>query len=283
MRSAQKLHTDGRQLCWLALDAIRPNRLQPREEFDDFALMELAASIRENGLLQPVTVRPLDSGYELIMGERRYRACKLLGHTHIEAFILPADDAESAMLALVENVQRQNLHFFEEAQAYSRLIGQGMAQETLARLLGKSVPAVSNRLRLLRLEPSVREVIQEAGLTERHARALLSLPGEEARLRIARQAAVQRLSVQKTEQLVARALERLPVPVTSRRVISLVRDHRLYINAIRGIVEQMRDTGLAAQCEVNEYESAVEVRVVLPRNRGHKPPPSCGKAGFVIK
>jgi len=266
MALQQALHTDGRQLCWLALDSIHPNPLQPRTEFDDFSLMELAASIRQNGLLQPVTVRPCSAGYELIMGERRCRACRLLGHTHIEAFILPADDAESALLALVENVQRQNLHFLEEARAYQRLIDQGMSQETLARLLGKSVPAVSNRLRLLRLEPAVQEIIVENGLSERHARALLPLPGEEARLRIAALAGAQHLSVQKTEQLVAKALERLPVPAVSRRVISMARDHRLYINAIRGIVEQMRDTGLDARCEITEFESAVEVRVMLPRS-----------------
>ena len=265
MRANTAFQSAGRQLCWLAMDSIVPNRMQPRAEFDDFALMELAASIRENGLLQPVTVRPLAEGYELIMGERRFRACKLLGHTHIEAFILPADDAESALLALVENVQRQNLHFFEEAEAYAKLIDQGMTQETLARLLGKSLPAVSNRLRLLRLEPSVREVIAENDLTERHARALLPLPGEKERLRVAMTAAAQRLSVQKTEQLVASALERLPVPAGHRRMISLARDPRLYVNAIRGVVQQMRDTGLDASCEVREYETAVEMRVVLPK------------------
>ncbi len=265
MRTERQMNTAGRQLCWLPLSSIHPNKQQPRIEFDDFALMELAASIRENGLLQPVTVRPCSDGYELIMGERRCRACRLLGHTHIEAFILPADDGESALLALVENVQRQNLHFFEEAEAYERLCEGGMKQEALARMLGKSVAAVNNRLRLLRLEPSVRQVIIEHQLTERHARALLPLPGEEARLRVANQAAMQHLSVQKTEQLVARALEHLPLPAPPRRVISLVRDHRLYINAIRGIVEQMQGAGMDAQCEVSEYESAVEVRVVLPR------------------
>ena len=265
MRTQQVLHTEGRQLCWLAMDSIRPNPAQPRQEFDDFSLLELAASIRQNGLLQPVTVRPCGAGYELIMGERRFRACRLLGHTHIEAFIQPADDGESALMALVENVQRQSLHFLEEAQAYQRLLDQGLTEERLARLLGKSVPAVSNRLRLLRLEPAVREAVTELGLTERHARALLPLPGEESRLRIARQAGLQRLSVQRTEQLVARAMERLPLPAVPRRIVSLARDHRLYVNAIRGIVQQMRDTGLPAQCEVSEYESAIEVRIVLPR------------------
>lgn len=265
MRAEQIVESAGRQLCWLPLDSIQPNRMQPRQDFDTLEIMELAASIRQSGLLQPVTVRPCATGYELIMGERRYRACKLLGHTHIEAFVLPADDAESALLALVENVQRQDLHFFEEAQAYDRLIRQGMRQDTLARMLGKSVPAISNRLRLLRLEPEVREAIMENGLSERHARALLPLPGREARLRIVTRAGMEKLSVQKTEQLVARALERLPVPAPPRRVISLARDPRLYLNAIRGIVDQMRETGMAAEYQVNEFDSAVEVRVVMQK------------------
>ena len=126
MQTRRKIRTAGRQLCWLPLECIRPNASQPRVEFDEFALMELAASIKENGLLQPVTVRPCGEEYELIMGERRCRACRMLGHTHIEAFILPADDAESALLALVENMQRRDLHFFEEAQAYQKLCEQGV-------------------------------------------------------------------------------------------------------------------------------------------------------------
>lgn len=116
----------------------------------------------------------------------------------------------------------------------------------------------------------MREVICEGQLTERHARALLSLPGEELRLRVARAAAAQHLSVQKTEQLIARTLEKLPMPLTCRRVVSLARDYRLYINAIRGIVGQLCDTGVQAQCEVSEYDSAVEVRIVLPRNARQK-------------
>lgn len=255
----------GRQLCWLPLSQISPNKNQPRAAFDALSLVELAASIRENGLLQPVTVRPAENGYELIMGERRCRACLMLGHTHIEAFILPADDEESALLALLENVQRQNLHFFEEAEACARLCAGGMKQDALARMLGKSAGALNNRLRLLKLEPSVRAVITEHGLTERHARALLPLPGEEARLHVASQAASRHLSVQKTEELVARALERLPLPAPSRRVISLARDPRLYVNAIRGVVQQLRDTGVDAVCEVSEFDAAVEIRVVLPK------------------
>lgn len=255
----------GRQLCWIALEHIHANAGQPRAAFDDFSLMELAASIRENGLLQPITVRPTIDGYELIMGERRCRACRLLGHTHIEAFILPATDRESACLALIENVQRQDLHYLEEAEAFARLCADGMTQEALARMVGKSAAAVNNRLRLLQLEPSVRAFVTEAKLSERHARALLSLPGEEARLRVARQAALQGLTVQKTEELVASALERLPVPRPIRRMVSLARDPRLYVNAIRGVVQQLRDTGVNAQCDVTHYDSAIEIRVVLPK------------------
>lgn len=267
MRTNSQINTAGRQLCWIALDLIHPNKMQPRTEFDEQGLLELASSIRENGLLQPITVRPGSEGYELIMGERRCRACRMLGHTHIEAFVLPADDDESALLALVENVQRKDLHFFEEAEAYERLCRKGMTQETLARMVGKSASAVNNRLRLLRLEPSVREVIWDQQLSERHARALLPLPGEELRLRVAMQASAQKLSVQKTEQLVARALEKLPVPAPPRRVISLVRDYRLYVNAIQGIVQQLRDAGTPVECDVRESENAVEVRVVLPRRQ----------------
>ena len=142
-----------------------------------------------------------------------------------------------------------------------------MTQETLARMVGKSASAVNNRLRLLRLEPSVREVIWDQQLSERHARALLPLPVEELRLRVAMQASAQKLSVQKTEQLVARALEKLPVPAPPRRVISLVRDYRLYVNAIQGIVQQLRDVGTPVECDVRESENAVEVRVVLPRRQ----------------
>ena len=270
MRNLQALQTAGRQLCWLPLSSIHPNSRQPRTDFDEFALMELAASIRQNGLLQPVTVRPAAEGYELIMGERRCRACRLLGHTHIEAFVLPADDQESALLALVENVQRKNLHFFEEAEALSRLCGQGMAQDTLARMLGKS------RQRHQQSPAPIAAGAQRArgdlrGTADRATCQGAAFPAwGELRLRVARAAAAQHLSVQKTEQLIARTLEKLPMPLTCRRVVSLARDYRLYINAIRGIVGQLCDTGVQAQCEVSEYDSAVEVRIVLPRNARKK-------------
>ena len=122
----EKTEASGRQVCWLPMERVKPNPRQPRKEFNELALMELASSIRQHGLLQPITVRKAGGDYEIVMGERRYRACAMLGFTHIDAFILPAEEGESAILALIENLQRENLHFFEEAEAYADLLKKGI-------------------------------------------------------------------------------------------------------------------------------------------------------------
>lgn len=250
-----------RQVCCLPIDRIAPNPRQPRKEFNELTLMELASSIRQHGLLQPITVRPAGGGYEIVMGERRYRACCMLGFTHIDALILPAEEGESALLALIENLQRENLHYFEEAEAYADLLAGGMRQETLARRLGKSPSGVANKLRLLKLEPEVRRLLTEEGLSERHARALLALPDAAARCRVARQAAQMQLSVRETETLVRKAQKRLPVPPSGRKVISLVWDPRLYVNAIKNVMRQMQETGLDAKIETEEGEEWLEMRI----------------------
>jgi len=264
MREEQS--SGGRQVCWLPMDRIIPNPRQPRKEFDDHALLELASSIRQHGLLQPITVRASGAGYEIIMGERRFRACSMLGFTHIDAFILPVSEGESALLALIENLQRENLHYFEEAEAYADLLSSGMTQEALARKLGKSASGVANKLRLLKLEPELRHYLLEEGLTERHARALLALPDGAGRFRIARQAAQGRLTVRETEALVMKAQKRLPVPPPSRRVISLARDHRLYVNAIKSVIRQMQETGLEAQMETEEGEQWLNLKIRIRKN-----------------
>lgn len=265
MSTVEEMAPGGRQSCWLPMDEIRPNARQPRKVFQDMALLEMAASIRQHGLLQPITVRAVQGGYEIVMGERRYRACRMLGFTHIDAFVLPLSDADSELLALIENIQREDLHYFEEAEAYARLMRQGMTQETLARRLGKSASGIANKLRLLKLDGELRSFLQEEGLSERHARALLPLSDAQARMRVARQAAQQHLTVRETEALVARSQPRLPVPPPGRRVISVVRDYRLYLNAIRGVINQFRETGVDAQMETREEERMVEIRILLPK------------------
>ncbi len=255
----------GRQVCWLPMDRIKPNPRQPRKEFNEPALMELASSIRQHGLLQPITVRKRGNDFEIIMGERRYRACKMLGYTHMDAFILPANEGDSAVLALIENLQRENLHYFEEAEAYADLLEKGMTQEALARRIGKSASGVANKLRLLKLEPELRRLLFEEGLTERHARALLALPDGAARMRIARQAALQHLTVRDTELMVLRAQKRLPVPPPSRKVISMVHDHRLYLNAIKSVIAQMQETGLEADMDTEEVGGWLEIRIRIKK------------------
>lgn len=256
-----------RQVCCLPMDRIAPNPKQPRKEFGDYALLELASSIRQHGLLQPITVRPMGAGYEIVMGERRYRACMMLGFSFIDAFILPVDEEECALLALIENLQREDLHYFEEAQAYADLIAGGMSQETLARRLGKSASGIANKLRLLKLDPDLRRYLTEEGLSERHARALLALPDPAARVRVARQAAQLRLTVRETEALVAKAQKRLPTPPSGRKVISLVRDPRLYVNAIKNVMRQMQETGMEADLETREEDAWLEMRIRIRKKR----------------
>ena len=259
---------EGRMACLLPMERIAPNPRQPRKNFDDYSLLELASSIRQHGLLQPITVRAVDAGFEIILGERRFRACELLGYTHIDAFILSATESESALLALIENVQRENLHYFEEAEAYADLLSGGLTQEALARRLGKSASGIANKLRLLKLEPDLRQYIMAEGLSERHARALLPLSDAAARRRIARQAAELHLTVRETEALVLKAQKGLPQSQRSRRVISLVRDHRLYVNAIKSVMEQMRETGMEADMETQESDAWLEMRIRIRKKKG---------------
>ena len=250
----------GRQACWLPLERIAPNPRQPRKRVDDYAMMELASSIRQHGLLQPITVRAAGGGYEIVMGERRYRACLMLGFTHIDAFILPAGEEESALLALIENLQRQDLHYFEEAEAYAGLLANGFTQDALARRLGKSASGIANKLRLLKLDGALRQYLIEEGLSERHARALLSLSDPAARSRVAHQAAESHLTVRETEALVRKTQKRLPTP-PARKVISLVHDPRLYVNAIKNVMRQMQETGLDAAIETQDGDAWLEMRI----------------------
>lgn len=254
---------DNRRSCLIPIALIAPNPAQPRKAFDDHALMELAASINQYGLLQPITVSEKEGCFQLIMGERRLRACKMLGYSHIDAFVLSGHDSNFAILALVENLQREELHFLEEAEAYAAILRTGMNQETLARRLGKSVSCVANKVRLLKLGEDVRRVVLEENLTERHARVLLRLPEGEKRLHIAHEAADKRLSVRETEERVQKELRTLPVRPVPRKVISLARDPRLYVNAIRAVVRQMHTAGVDAAFFVEEGEGKVTVTVTL--------------------
>lgn len=187
----------------LNISEIEPNRSQPRKDFDEAALSELADSISKHGLLQPILVRPLTlGGYEIVAGERRYRACRMAGLTEIPVIIRELSEAETMELALIENLQREDLTPLEEAQGYAALMDEhGFTQEEVAQSVGKSRPAVANALRLLKLPPSVATYLKDEKISAGHARALLTLPHEDIMQQVCEQIVQNDLSVRQTEKL----------------------------------------------------------------------------------
>ena len=191
----------------LNISEIEPNRSQPRKEFDENALSELAQSISEHGLLQPLLVRPLPlGGYEIVAGERRYRACRMAGLTEIPVIIRELDETQTMELALIENLQREDLTPLEEAEGYSVLIDEhNMTQEEVARSVGKSRPAIANALRLLKLPDAVKEYLKDGKISAGHARALLTLDSEDDMQELADLIVSKDLSVRQTEKLCKKA------------------------------------------------------------------------------
>ena len=197
------------QILSIALSEIVPNRFQPRRVFDEGELSALGESIRENGLIQPISVRKIKGGFELIAGERRLRACKLIGREKIEAIVYDIGDEDSAVWALIENLQRSDLGPFDEAEAIAKLISAWkVSGEEAARRLGLAPSTLSNKLRILKLEPAVRKIITEKGLTERHARELLRIPSEKGREEAAKFVAERELNVPKTVRYIDKLLEK---------------------------------------------------------------------------
>ena len=231
---------------------IRPNPHQPRQTFDDEGLRELASSIRRHGILQPLTVRPAGGGkWELVAGERRLRAAKLAGLERVPCIRREADDRESALLALVENLQRRDLHYLEEAAAQ----------------LGRSPSALANKLRLLRLSPACRELLVQNGLTERHARCLLRLEDEEERLAALRHIADKQLNVAQAEQYVDQRLAQLQSTPPKRRRTFILKDVRLFLNSLDRGLRMVRDAGVDARTERQETDDAILLTIRIPKQR----------------
>lgn len=207
------------EMTFLPLSQIEPREEQPRNVFDEEALQTLADSISRYGVLQPITVRLLDSGYyQIIAGERRWRASRMAGLTEVPVRIIEADDRTTAELALVENLQREDLNPIEEAKGYKTLIEDyGLTQEDAAKSVGKSRPAVSNALRLLNLSPEVLHLVETGDLSAGHARALLSIQNEEIQLQTAKEIMAKALSVRKAEALASKALKKISESEESRQ------------------------------------------------------------------
>ena len=247
---------------------IRANAAQPRKQFEEEGIQELAQSIRENGLLQPIVVRRDSAGgYELIAGERRLRAFRLLGRAQIPAIIEEADRQRSAVLALIENTQRRDLNCFEQAEAMLRLIEEGrMSQQELARRLGKAQSTVANKLRILRFSPALRQTMLAAGLTERHIRALLPLSEEQAG-RLAEEIARRGLTVKETEVLVEETLAPRPKREAPR---FFIQDIRLLLNTIEKAVGRVKEAGLPIEASRSEEGEELVLTVRIPKKAAYR-------------
>ena len=252
------------QVIYIPLTHIRPNPNQPRKAFSQPELEELAASIKELGILQPLTVRKLDKEHwELIAGERRLRAAALAGLEQAPCLVMEVDDNRSTLLALVENVQRQDLDFWEEAMALDRLMEVcGLSQAEAARKLGKSQPAVANKLRLLKLPPDVLLALRDGGCTERHARALLRLPNPTDQREAARYLIGRGLTVAQTEEYVDMLLSPKLKP---KKPVYLIRDVRLFMNTINKGLSIMNAAGIHAHCGREESESEILLTIRIPK------------------
>ena len=253
----------------LRVEDIRPNPHQPRQTFDDEGLRELASSIRRHGILQPLTVRSAGGGkWELVAGERRLRAAKLAGLEKVPCIRREADDRESALLALVENLQRRDLHYLEEAAAIAAYIRQtGITQEEAAAQLGRSPSALANKLRLLRLSPACRELLVRNGLTERHARCLLRLEDEEERLAALGHIADKHLNVAQTEQYIEKRLAALQSTAPKRRRTFILKDVRLFLNSLDRGLRLVREAGVDARSERQETDDAILLTIRIPKQR----------------
>ena len=257
----QKLRTymETGRVVFLPARSLRPNPAQPRKIFRQEALEELAQSIRRHGILQPLSVRRAGTGYELIAGERRLRAGILAGLTEIPCIIMNMDDEESGVAALVENLQRQDLDFIEEAKGIQALMAQGcMSQEQAAQLLGKSQSGIANKLRLLRHSEPVLEMLRQEGLTERHARALLKLDTEPKKLQAIRMIAQHNMSVARTEQYIEQLLA-APKETPPRANLGA------FLNNINQSLARIQLSGIRAVSERRETDSQIVLTITIPK------------------
>lgn len=269
MRKGRCLLENGR-ILYLPIRQIRPNPSQPRKIFDTEGLRELASSIEQYGILQPLTVRRRLGEYELVAGERRLRAAKIAGCTEVPCILLMVDEEESGMVALVENLQRRDLDYIEEAQGLARLMRlYGLNQEQAAQRVGKSQSAVANKLRLLRHSPQMLERLRENNLSERHARALLKLPTEEERSEVLAVIVKQQLNVAKTESYIDAYLEKQRTQEPKRGLRKLiVRDVRLFLNSVNHSLELVRGAGIHVESQQEETESEIVLTIRLPKRTG---------------
>lgn len=262
------LNTD-KEIIYLPVDRVTPNPYQPRKFFRKESIEELARSIKEYGVMQPISVRLINGvSYELVAGERRLRATRLAGLSTIPAIVVNIKDQDSAMIAMIENIQRENLNFIEEAEGFQNLIEDySFTQEELAKRMGKSQSTIANKVRILRLSKKVQKFIIENDLSERHARALLKIVDEDLQMDVLQKVVQQGLTVKKTEELVEKVLgQTKEVSEEVKRDIKvkrLVKDFRLFSNSIKQSIDIMKESGFGTEYIMDEIDGGYEILITI--------------------
>lgn len=260
------------QITRIPITQITTNPYQPRKIFSPEQLSELASSIKEYGVIQPITVRRnFLGGYELISGERRLRASHLAGKEDVPCIIIDADENDSAIIALLENLQRTDLTFMEEAEAIYHLVQEHKyTQEQLAQKLGKSQSAIANKIRLLRLPDSIKRIISEHNLTERHARALLRVQDEQLQQKILKIVCDKQLNVTQTDMLIDRMLEKLASPTNEKegRIRGVV-ELRVFLNTVNKAIDTVKKAGVQISAQKKDRGDCIEYVIKIPRDKAH--------------
>lgn len=257
---------DEKKLQMINIDYIVPNTSQPRTHFDNEAINELAQSIKENGLIQPIVVRPIELGqYEIVAGERRYRACQKAMMSTIPCIVQDYDDVTLAQVAIIENIQRENLTPIEEAQAYMKLIETyGYTQSEIANKVGKKQSTIANKLRLLNLPQKIQDAVKNREITERHARALLSLPDASSQIKTLNKVMKQGLNVKQTEELIQKD-KKDKIKKAPKRGIS--QHIKLAINTVKQAVDMVHKTGIDLTLDENDQDDYYVMTIKIKKNK----------------
>ena len=255
------------QIIELSPEQIIPNPFQPRKTFHLESLQELAESIKEFGIIQPLLVRRINNQYELIAGERRLRASKLAKLDSIPVIVKELDDKEMAELAMIENLQREDLHFLEEAEGFQQLILHfGLTQDIMAQRVGKNQSTIANKLRLLKLSSKVRVLLRDQNLTERHARALLKVDAENQQLEVLAAVIENKMNVRETEEYIENLSREITrKKVTKQNVVKVIRDVRIFLNSINKVVSEMKKSGLKIKMKQDQDDDFIIIQLKIPK------------------
>lgn len=262
---------------YVPISDIRPNPYQPRKKFNDIKIDELGQSIKSYGIIQPLSVRKLNNSYELVAGERRLRAAEKIGLKEVPVIIVEFGEEESALVALMENLQREDLNYIEEAIGYYNLIeDHGLTQGEIAKKIGKSQSTIANKLRILQLPLDIQRELIEEKLSERHGRALLKLPTYELKKETLQIVKENNLNVRQTEELIESILEEIidekeevieeKEKIKKKQKVKSLINTRIYLNTMKNAYKAIKETGIEADYKEIEKEDYVEVRVRIPKN-----------------